>query len=52
MTKRKVVKKLGGVIMDLGNKAVGKSLILGLYEPKIPEILKNIKNESERFLKK
>lgn len=37
--KKKMKKKIGNIAIYLGKHAVGKCMIPGMFDPKIPEIL-------------
>ena len=41
--KKMLFKEIGNVAISLGDKAVGKCLIAGLYDPKIPQALRDEK---------
>lgn len=42
--KKKLKRNIGNIAINLGKHAVGKCMIPGMYDPKIPdEIKKNIK---------
>lgn len=40
MNNEAIIKSLGVFISDLGERAVKKSMVIGLYEPTIPNCLK------------
>lgn len=44
MNKKDVIKKAGKTIIGLGGKSVEKSLAFGMYDPEIPEVLKQRRN--------
>lgn len=44
MSKKNIVNVAGNMIINLGSKAIGKSIICGFYDPEIPEILKKKTN--------
>ena len=44
---RKNERKIGKKVMRLGTYSVGKSAILGMYDPKIPEELKVAEKRKE-----
>lgn len=37
--KKAVIKRSGDIAIFLGGKAVGKCMVPGLFDPKIPEVL-------------
>jgi len=41
--KNKLLKEIGDTAISLGGKAVGKCIIVGFYDPKIPQALKDEK---------
>ena len=44
--KKNIKKTIGNIAINLGKYAVGKSIVMGMYDPKIPDILKT--NNKER----
>ena len=42
--KKVIIKELGDFAVFLGGKAVGKCMVPGLFDPKIPEVIKKKKN--------
>ena len=38
--KKNIKKTIGNIAINLGKYAVGKSIVMGMYDPKIPDILK------------
>ena len=38
--KKNIKKMIGDIVINLGKNAVGKSIAMGMYDPKIPDILK------------
>lgn len=49
--KKKLKRNIGNIAINLGKHAVGKCMIPGMYDPKIPdEIKKNIKNPKKIIL--
>lgn len=51
MDKKEIVRVIGNSIISLGSKSVQKSLVFGMYEPEIPDVLKNQKQNCEVILK-
>ena len=43
--KNKLLKEIGDTAISLGGKAVGKCIIVGFYDPKIPQALKDEKKQ-------
>lgn len=44
--KKNIKTTIGNLAMNLGKHAVGKSIALGMYDPKIPGVLKTNKKQN------
>ncbi len=45
--KKNIKKAIGNMAINLGKHAIGKSMIAGMYDPQIPDILKMNKKEKK-----
>lgn len=45
--KKNLKRTIGNLAINLGKHAVGKSMFIGMYDPKIPDILKMNRTKSK-----